>query len=194
MSTMTWRWNKRWDLRCQASKSASKIGNRHCLSCTTSTACGRWQDTWRARMCAAKWTNSSLLGQHCCEHFRCIGLASLWHWTNLWLSFVTTPHCIGFWQVPLRTNWPQINLTILLDWMSIGFFLIEKTPDLGKHHHMWPTPGCAAGQACSLTCGSGTRKRSRTVQVVANDLGKDCVTWRRSTWWRWWRVKNPTVL
>lgn len=156
------------------------LNNLHSMWTWMSKMSSWRQGTQSSRMCAAKWTVGSLLGQHRCVHFRCIGLASLWHWTNRWLSFVTTPHCIGFWQVPLCTNWPQINLTILLDWMP-RIFLIEKTSDLGKHHHARPS-GVCSGQACSLTCGSGTRKRSRTVQVVANDLGKDCVTCRPVMW------------
>ncbi|CAL1154798.1 unnamed protein product [Cladocopium goreaui] len=30
-------------------------------------------------------------------------------------------------------------------------------------------------EACSTSCGAGTRKRSRTVQVPANEIGRDCV-------------------
>lgn len=36
-------------------------------------------------------------------------------------------------------------------------------------------------EACSASCGAGTRKRSRTVQVPANELGRDCVGEDRQT-------------
>lgn len=36
-------------------------------------------------------------------------------------------------------------------------------------------------EACSASCGAGTRKRSRTVQVPANEIGRDCVGEDRQT-------------
>ena len=85
--------------------------SHHWANCSNCVFCHHWglplrswTLEWFQLHCSQmdRWTAGLLLGQHCCVHFRCTGLASLWHWTNHWFWFVTTPHCTVSWRLSRR--------------------------------------------------------------------------------------------